>query len=89
MFVVKKMIRRGILRDRVLVVATSDVSQRRKSLRWDLLGAPDAKEETLSVTQGDEFVVSVARNSVEPGEPITDEQVQRMAGFNRLWQPVR
>ena len=88
MFHVKE-VRRGLFRDKAWVVATADASHARRRLGWDEMGAPALKEEVATVSRGDEFSVAVPRNSVEAGQTIGPEQVDRWSGFRKLWKRLR
>ena len=55
MFVVKRVLRQGVFRDKVLIVAEGNASISRRRLGWDLLGAPDVTIEHLRVFRGQEL----------------------------------
>ena len=84
-----KQVRSGLLWDEARVVATSDASHRRGRLGWDRLGAPTLLEEVASVRRGDEFAVTVWRNSVKVGQTISSEEVSNWWAFRKLWKRVR
>jgi hypothetical protein len=86
MFVVKRLLKRGFIRDRVLVSATKDTLLARKRLGWDSLHAPDLKMEELTISKGAELIVSLPRNSVREGQSISVDDVTAMSAFNRLWK---
>jgi hypothetical protein len=85
MFLVKRVLRQGFFRDKVLIVATDDASISRKRLGLDLLGAPDIKIECLRVSRGQEFVVALPTGATTEGQQISAEQVSEMRGFSPLW----
>jgi hypothetical protein len=86
MFIVKRVLKRGIFRDKVLIASTEDASLRRKRLGWDLLQAPDLKMENLKVVTGQELRVSLAKNSVTEGQSISVNEVTKLTAFNSLWK---
>ena len=85
MFVVERVLNRGLLRDKVLMIATDDALLSRKRLGWDLLQAPDLKMENLKVAKGQQLIVSLAKNSVVEGQSISVAEVTRSTAFSGLW----
>jgi len=85
MFVVKRVLSQGFLRDKVLVVAKDDASISRRRLGWDLLGAPDVTIEHLRVLKGQEFVVSLPKGATTDGHQISAQQASELRGFSPLW----
>ena len=86
MFVVKRVLKRGFFRDRVVIAATKNASLSRSRLGWDLLQAPDLKTDTLKISQGEELIFSLAHNSVNEGQAISVVDVKNKSAFNRLWR---
>ncbi len=86
MFIVKRVLNRGVFRDKVLIAATEAASLRRKRLGWDLLQAPDLKIENLKIATGQEIIVSLAKNSVTEGQSISEKEVTGSTAFNPLWK---
>lgn len=88
MFIVKKVMSRGLFRDKVLVEATVRASQDRPRLGWDLLGAPDVRLQSMTVEKGGQYIVSLPRRSVTSGNVISAEQAAHLPGFKKIWRRV-
>ena len=86
MFVVRSVLQRGWLWDRVEVVADADAREVRGRLGWDRGGAPTVGEEAIEVARGEAFTVSLRRGSVRIGQRIGLEEVRQLRGFRRLWK---
>ena len=86
MFVVERVLKRGLFRDKVLLAATEDVTLSTKRLAWDLLQAPDLEVENLKFAKGQQLIVSLAKKSVTEGQSISAAEVIRTSAFSRLWK---
>lgn len=86
MFIVKRIVKRGFFRDKVLVEATKDASLNRKRLGWDVMQAPDLKMETFQVSKGAELTVRIPRGSFREGQTISPDQALKTGALNRLWK---